>query len=428
MPSTPQIFLSAGEASGERYGAMLIEAVRAARPDAKFFGLGGTAMEAAGCERIVRTEDMAVMGITEVLRHLPRIYGEYRRLVRSIRARKPDLAVLIDFPDVNFRLARELKRSGIPVLYFVSPQLWAWKQYRVRWVRERVSKMLVIFPFEEKYYRERGVDAEFVGHPLADLPLPTVTRQDYASQYGLDAAKEWIGLLPGSRAKELRHNLPVMAAAANLLGSSYEFLLPAAATLDPAWIRMTVAQSRAAQHGAGVAIRVVDDARAALFHAHASVVASGTATVEAALIGNPFIAVYRLSKFSYAVARRLVDVPHVAMVNLIAGKRIVPELIQEEFTAENVAHALRPLLEETADRSQAVKELEGVRRTLRWEMEADGSSSRMRLENPTEASSASVPARTAIDRAAAWVLRFLDREHRDSTQPRNGSRIPDIHG
>ncbi|MHB1841409.1 MAG: hypothetical protein ACYCPD_16750, partial [Acidobacteriaceae bacterium] len=148
----------------------------------------------------------------------------------------------------------------------------------------------------------------------------------------------------------------------------------------------------------------------------------------AALIGNPFIAVYRLSKFSYAVARRLVDVPHVAMVNLIAGKRIVPELIQEEFTAENVAHALRPLLEETADRSQAVKELEGVRRTLRWEMEADGSSSRMRLENPTEASSASVPARTAIDRAAAWVLRFLDREHRDSTQPRNGSRIPDIHG
>ncbi|MHB1841088.1 MAG: lipid-A-disaccharide synthase, partial [Acidobacteriaceae bacterium] len=321
MPSTPQIFLSAGEASGERYGAMLIEAVRAARPDAKFFGLGGTAMEAAGCERIVRTEDMAVMGITEVLRHLPRIYGEYRRLVRSIRARKPDLAVLIDFPDVNFRLARELKRSGIPVLYFVSPQLWAWKQYRVRWVRERVSKMLVIFPFEEKYYRERGVDAEFVGHPLADLPLPTVTRQDYASQYGLDAAKEWIGLLPGSRAKELRHNLPVMAAAANLLGSSYEFLLPAAATLDPAWIRMTVAQSRAAQHGAGVAIRVVDDARAALYHARASVVASGTATVEAALIGNPFIAVYRLSKFSYAVARRLVDVPHVAMVNLIAGKR-----------------------------------------------------------------------------------------------------------
>ncbi len=428
MPSTPQIFLSAGEASGERYGAMLIEAVRAARPDAEFFGLGGTAMEAAGCERIVLTEDMAVMGITEVLRHMPRIYGEYRRLVRSIRARKPDVAVLIDFPDVNFRLAKEIKQSGIPVIYFVSPQLWAWKQYRVRWVRERVSKMLVIFPFEEKYYRERGVDAEFVGHPLADLPLPTVTRQDYASQYGLDEAKEWIGLLPGSRAKELRHNLPVMAAAANLLGSSYEFLLPAAATLEPDWVRRMVAECQSEGSGIDVPIHVVEDARAALFHARASVVASGTATVEAALIGNPFIAVYRLSKFSYAVARRLVDVPHVAMVNLIAGKRIVPELIQEEFTAKNVAHALRPLLEETADRSQAVKELEGVRRTLHGEMEADGSSFRMRLENPTGASSASVPVRTAIDRAAAWVLRFLDREHRDSTQPRNGSHIQDIHG
>ena len=179
MP-TPTIFVSAGEASGERYGAMLIEAVRALRPEAEFFGLGGTAMEAAGCERIVRAEDIAVMGITEVLRHMPHIYAEYRRLVRSIRARKPDLAVLIDFPDVNFRLAKELKRSGIPVLYFVSPQLWAWKQHRVRWVRERVTKMLVIFPFEEKYYRDHGVDAEFVGHPLADLPLPTISRQDYA--------------------------------------------------------------------------------------------------------------------------------------------------------------------------------------------------------------------------------------------------------
>ncbi len=428
MPSTPQIFLSAGEASGERYGAMLIEAVRAARLDAKFFGLGGAAMETAGCERIVRAEDIAVMGITEVLRHMPRIYGEYRRLVRSIRARKPDVAVLIDFPDVNFRLAKELKQSGIPVIYFVSPQLWAWKQYRVRWVRERVSKMLVIFPFEEKYYRERGVDAEFVGHPLADLPLPTISREDYAKHYGLDAAKEWIALLPGSRGKELRHNLPVMAAAANLLGASYEFLLPAAATLDPEWVRRRVAECQSEGSGIDVPIHVVEDARAALFHARASVVASGTATVEAALIGNPFIAVYRLSKFSYAVASRLVDVPHVAMVNLIAGGRIVPELIQEEFTAKNVAHALRPLLEETADRSQAVKALEGVRRTLHWEMEADGISFRMRLENPTGASSAFVPVRTAIDRAAAWVLRFLDREHRDSTQPRNGSHIPDIHG
>ena len=392
MTSTPNIFLSAGEASGELYGAMLIEAVRAARPDARFFGLGGKTMETAGCECVVRTEDIAVMGITEVLRHMPRIYGEYRRLVRSIRARKPDVAVLIDFPDVNFRLARELKKLGIPVLYFVSPQLWAWKQYRVRWVRERVSKMLVIFPFEEKYYRQHGVDVEFVGHPLADLPLPSISRQDFANQHGLESSKEWIGLLPGSRAKELRHNLPVMIAAANLLGKSYEYVLPAAATLDPEWIRMMVAQSRTAQHGAGVAIRVVKDARATLYHARASVVASGTATVEAALIGNPFIAVYRLSKFSYAVASRLVDLPHVAMANLIAGKRVVPELIQEEFTAEKVASSLQPLLEESDARLNMLQELASVRSGLR--RGADGGLDGKKM--------------TAIDRTSEWVLRFLN--------------------
>ncbi len=388
---------------------MLIEAVRALRPDTEFFGLGGTAMETAGCERIVRAEDIAVMGITEVVRHMPRIYKEYRRLVQSIRNRKPNLAVLIDFPDVNFRLAKELKQAGIPVLYFVSPQLWAWKQYRVRWVRERVSKMLVIFPFEEKFYRDRGVDAEFVGHPLADLPLPTISRQQYARQYGLNAAKEWIALLPGSRGKELRHNLPVMAGAANLLGASYEFLLPAAATLDPEWVRRMVAQCETAFPGIDLPIHVVQDARAALFHARASVVASGTATVEAALIGNPFIAVYRLSDFSYAVASRLVNLPHVAMVNLIAEDRIVPELIQDDFTPENIVRTLQPLLEETGYRSQMIEELKSVRKALHWESAAAQLSVANMIHTPEEIASQSLPEPTAIDRAAAWVLDFLDR-------------------
>ncbi len=428
MPSTPQIFISAGEASGERYGAMLMEAVRALRPDAEFFGLGGTAMEAAGCERIVRAEDIAVMGITEVLRHMPRIYKEYRRLVQSIRARKPDLAVLIDFPDVNFRLAKELKRSGIPVVYFVSPQLWAWKQYRVRWVRERVSKMLVIFPFEEKYYRDRGVDAEFVGHPLADLPLPTISRKEYAGQYKLDPAKEWIALLPGSRGKELRHNLPVMAAAANRLGASYEFLLPAAATLDPEWVRRMVAQCQSEGSGIDIPIHVVEDARAALFHARASVVASGTATVEAALIGNPFIAVYRLSDFSYAIASRLVDLPHVAMVNLIAGDRIVPELIQDDFTPQNVIRTLQPLLEETGYRSEMIEELKSVRTTLHWESTAAQLSAHNMIQTPEEIQSRCVPERTAIDRAAAWVLDFLDRGEVEHWPIQSDSHTADMPG
>jgi lipid-A-disaccharide synthase len=384
--STPNIFISAGEASGERYGAMLIEAMRARVPEAKFFGLGGTTMESAGCECVVRAEDIAVMGITEVLRHMPRIYGEYRRLVHGIRARKPDVAVLIDFPDVNFRLARELKKLGVPVIYFVSPQLWAWKKHRIRWVRERVAKMLVIFPFEEAYYRERGVDAEFVGHPLADLALPAIPRQEFAHRYGLDPSREWIGLLPGSRAKEVRLNLPIMIAAANKLGPSYEYLLPAAATLNIEWVRKAVTESTAASHGIHVPIHVVEDARAVLQHARASIVASGTATVEAALIGNPFIAVYSLSTFSYAVASRLVRLPHVAMVNLIAGKRVVPELIQNDFTPENVVRAVQPLLEESVLRYRIIEELADVRSALH------------------------VPGNneTAIDRVAEWVLRSMN--------------------
>ncbi|HEY5254018.1 MAG TPA: lipid-A-disaccharide synthase, partial [Acidobacteriaceae bacterium] len=381
-----------------------------------------------GCERIVRAEDIAVMGITEVLRHMPRIYKEYRRLVQSIRARKPDLAVLIDFPDVNFRLAKELKRSGIPVLYFVSPQLWAWKEYRVRWVRERVSKMLVIFPFEEKFYRDRGVDAEFVGHPLADLPLPTISRKEYASQYKLDPAKEWIALLPGSRGKELRHNLPVMAGAANLLGASYEFLVPAAATLDTDWVRRMVAECQTAFPGIDLPIHVVDDARAALFHARASVVASGTATVEAALIGNPFIAVYRLSDFSYAVASRLVDLPHVAMVNLIADDRIVPELIQDDFTPENIVRTLQPLLEETGYRSQMIDELKSVRKALHWESTAAQLSAANMIHTPEEIASQSLPEPTAIDRAGAWVLDFLDRADAESAAVTTETNTADMPG
>ncbi|MHB8301474.1 MAG: lipid-A-disaccharide synthase [Acidobacteriaceae bacterium] len=384
MP-TPAIFISAGEASGERYGAMLIEAVFARLPDAQFFGLGGSAMHAAGCDCLVRAEDIAVMGITEVVRHLPHIYGEYRRLIASIRARRPDVAVLIDFPDVNFRLARELKKLDVPVIYFVSPQLWAWKKHRIRWVQERVAKMLVIFPFEEKYYRDRGVDAEFVGHPLADLPQPSVAREAFAQMYGLEPAKPWVGLLPGSRRKELRLNLPTMAAAAAQIGDRCEYLLPVAPTLSAAWVRNAVAQC-----ASGAPIHVVEDARAVLFHARANVVASGTATVEAALIGNPFVAVYRISALSYAVASRMVQLPHVAMANLIAGKRVVPELIQDAFTAENVVASLLPLLAEGPPRSRMLEDLLDVRHAL----------------HVPNKSYAAAPSPTSIDKVAACVVQF----------------------
>lgn len=344
----PSIFLSAGEASGEHYGAALIPAIRRIVPDAEFFGLGGSRMEALGFRRIVRAEDVAVMGITEVILHMPRIYGEYRKLKASIREKRPDLAILIDFPDVNLSLARHLKRAGVPVLYFVSPQLWAWKKYRIRDVQRYVDRMLVIFPFEERFYHDRNVQATFVGHPLADLAPPEIGREAFARENRLDPSKQWIGLLPGSRMKEVRLNLPEMVKAAQALQHEidYEFMLPLAPTLtnnQRAEIRAMLPTDSQ--------ITLTNDARATLRHARASVVASGTATVEAALIGNPFLVVYRVSPVSYAVAKRVVDVPHVAMVNLIAGRRAIPELIQGDYTAENVVSHLQPLLSDEAARA-----------------------------------------------------------------------------
>lgn len=359
-----RIFLSAGEASGEHYGAELISAIRRLVPEAEFFGLGGPRMEALGMRRVVRAEDVALMGITEVVLHMPRIYGEYRRLKGAIRSERPDLAILIDFPDVNLSLAKHLKRAGVPVLYFVSPQLWAWKKYRIRDVQRYVDRMLVIFPFEEQFYRERGVAANFVGHPLADLPLPTVAREEFARENRLDPSKEWIGLLPGSRAKEIRLNLPVMVEAAQILSreNRYEFLLPLAPTLTAAQRAEVETMLPATPR-----IALTSDARATLHHARASVVASGTATVEAAIIGNPFVVVYRVSPVSYAVAKRVVDVPHVAMANLIAGQRVVPELIQSDFTAENLVSHLKPLLDDEAARAEMQGGLRGISDMLKAE-------------------------------------------------------------
>jgi lipid-A-disaccharide synthase len=411
-PPNPRIFLSAGEASGDAYGAALIATLRAQLSGASFSGLGGAQMAAEGQQQTVRAEDVAHMGITEVLLHAPFIFSQYRRLVASLQQDRPDIAVLIDFPDVNFRLARHLHRAGVPVVWFVSPQLWAWKRRRLRWVQQRVDKMLVIFPFEESFYRERGVDAEFVGHPLAAQPQPHTSREDYAAAHALDPAKTWIALLPGSRWKEMRANLPALheLAVSDLIASAaanttfdaaglhspsdpaahtqFEFLLPVASTIDAAKLRALLAQLNA-EHlryfgpetdsapPATPRLTLVPDAREALHHARASVVASGTATVLAAVVGNPFVVVYRVSALTFALAKKLVRYPPdlpaprdlagnppVAMVNLIAGRRVVPELLQDRFTAANVASALAPLLAETPQRAAQIAALAEVRGRL----------------------------------------------------------------
>jgi len=346
------------------YGAQLIEALHRRDPQLEFFGVGGDRMRAAGCETVVDTKDLSVVGITEILSHLPKIYGLFQHLIKEADKRKPDLAIVIDSPAFNWRVARQMKKRGIPVVYYVAPQFWAWRQGRVRLIRDYIDKALVIFPFEEKFYRDRGVDATFVGHPLADLPQPAINRNDYAAQFHLNLAKHWITLMPGSRVKEVRMNLPTILEAAAQLGDAYEFLLPVAPTLDRSFLQNLIGEQ---------SVTLVPESLPALWHSRAGIIASGTATVEAAIMRTPFVMVYRVSPLTYMLGKPRVKVPRFAMVNLIAGEQVVPELVQHDFTAANVVARLREILPDSAARSRMLEALTQVKaRLLRPETAAPG--------------------------------------------------------
>lgn len=362
------------------YGAQLIEALHRRDPSLTFFGAGGERMRAAGCEIVVDARDLAIVGITEILSHLPKILGLYKKLIRAADERHPALAIVIDSPAFNWRVARQMRKRGIPVVYYVCPQFWAWRQGRVKLLRKYVDKALVIFPFEEKFYRDRGVDATFVGHPLADLPMPGIAREEYAAQCaldsaklgpakldpgGLDPAKHWITLMPGSRRKEVRMNLPAILEATARLGEKYEYLLPVAPTLDPEFLRSLIGFEGSELPR----VKLVPDALPALRHSRAAIVASGTATVEAALMQTPFVMVYRVSPVTYALGKPRVKVPYFAMVNLIAGEQVVPELVQNNFTAENVGAELAKIIPEGPVREKMIHGLQSVRRRLKM---ADG--------------------------------------------------------
>jgi lipid-A-disaccharide synthase len=360
------------------YGAQLIDALHRRDPHLDFIGVGGDRMRAAGCDTVVDAKDLSVVGITEILSHLPKIYGLYRRLIKEADKRKPDLAVVIDSPAFNWRVARQMKKRGIPVVYYVAPQFWAWRQGRVRLIRNYVDKALVIFPFEEKFYRDRGVDATFVGHPLADLPHPAVGRNDYAAQFNLDPAKHWITLMPGSRVKEVRMNLPTILEAAAQLGRDYEFLLPVAPTLDRSFLQNLLQQQR---------ITLVPESLPGLNQSRAGIIASGTATVEAAMMRTPFVMVYRVSALTYWLGKPRVKVPRFAMVNLIAGEEVVPELVQHDFTAQNVVTRLLEILPDGPARDRMLEGLAQVKTLLR---------------SPQDA--AAGPAQHPADRAAEIIL------------------------
>jgi lipid-A-disaccharide synthase len=343
------------------YGAQLIDALHRLDPQLEFFGVGGDRMRAAGCDTVVDAKDLSVVGITEILSHLPKIYGLFQRLIQEAEKRKPDLAIVIDSPAFNWRVARQMKKRGIPVVYYVAPQFWAWRQGRVRLIRNYVDKALVIFPFEEKFYRDRGVDATFVGHPLADLPQPAITRNDFAAQFHLDPVKHWITLMPGSRVKEVRMNLPTILEAAAQLRPDYEFLLPIAPTLDRGFLQSLISKQTPGKQR----VTFVPESLAALFHSRAGIIASGTATVEAAMMRTPFVMVYRVSPLTYLLGKPRVKVPRFAMVNLIAGMEVVPELVQHDFTAGKVVAQVKEILPDGPARDRMLEGLSEVKARLR---------------------------------------------------------------
>ena len=353
------ILISAGEASSDMYAARLAIALRA-RTGAKFFGMGGPRMAEAGVELIADYHEVAVVGIAEVLHKIPTVIGVQNRLKREAKRRNAALAILVDSPGTHLGVARRLKQIGVPVGYFIGPQVWAWRAGRVRIIKRRVNRMVVIFPFEEKIYRDAGVPVNFVGHPLVDVVRPTMSRAEFAALHNLNPNKPIVAILPGSRQNEIRQNYGrILEACERLIRADKEmqFVVAAAPNLT--------AGSFASHTLPAIDIRLVQGATYdALAAADCAIVASGTATIEAALLGTPMVVVYRVSPISASILRRMIRTPFFSMVNLIAGRSVVPELIQDDFTPAAVEAQVRRLLDSPAAREEMKSSLAEVRAKL----------------------------------------------------------------
>lgn len=356
-----KLMIVAGEASGDRHAAHLVDALRERAPNLEVFGSGGDELRERGAELLVEARDVAIIGVPEVIRGINKLYAAFRTLHLAARARRPDVVVLVDWPDFNLRLAKKLHRQGLRVVYYISPQIWAWREYRVRQIRRDVDRMLVIFPFEEEFYRKHGVEAEFVGHPLAGEVAPTTPKHAFFARHKLDPAREVLALLPGSRRKEIAFNLPAMVGAVDLLRRErpgLQYVLPLASTVDRSQVEALLAP-------VADAVRLVErDTYSAVGHADFAVVASGTATLETALLGTPLVVVYRASTINYRLIRPLIRIDTFGMVNLIAGRTIAPELIQDDCTPERISGEVLGFLN-SPDRLAAMRgELAAVRERL----------------------------------------------------------------
>jgi lipid-A-disaccharide synthase len=346
----PRIFLSAGEPSGDLHGARLAEALRRRFPHAELCGLGGDRMAAAGVQLMAHVDQLAVMGFAEVLRHLPFFIRLMRNVKAAIAARSPDLVIPIDYPGFNLRLARHAHSRGIPVLYYIAPQVWAWHRSRMKQLARNTDRLAVILPFEEELFTAAGSNAVFVGHPLAEQSAPDSDRAAFLSALAVDPDRPVLALFPGSRTQEVRRQIAGFVAAAQAVQQR-----------RPA-VSAVVARSAAvpAIEYAGLPFPSTLDGWSLLHHARAALVKSGTSTLQAALAGTPLVVTYRVHPLTYFLAQRLVKVPHVGLVNLVAGERIAPELLQRDAAPAELAAALLPLLDESS-RERALQ-IEGLRR------------------------------------------------------------------
>ncbi|MBZ5724426.1 MAG: lipid-A-disaccharide synthase [Acidobacteriia bacterium] len=353
-----KILISAGEASGDLYAALLVEELRRAWPDADLFGCTGPRLRAAGVHTVVDAAALAVVGLAEVVTHIPRIYGEYRKLLAAARAGKPDLAILTDSPDFHLRVARKLHQQGVPVVYLVAPQVWAWRKGRLRTIRRTVRRLLCIFPFEEEFFTRAGVAATYIGHPLAGLVRPSLSRDDFFRKHRLAAGRPLIAVLPGSRRGEAARHLPALLDAAERLyrEQAVHLILPASATAGAAFFRERLG---------GSPVQVIEgESWDAMAHADVALAASGTVTVEAALLGTPMVTFYKVTPPSWLAGKLLVRVPFYSMVNLIAGRAVVPELMQGQMTGEALAREARRLLADEGARTRMKAGLGEVREKL----------------------------------------------------------------
>ena len=357
-----KVLISAGEASGDLYAAGLVEALRRRNSSLEFFGCAGPRMQRAGVRAAVDSASLAVVGLVEVVTHIPRIYGEYRKLIRAAEQERPDVAILTDSPDFHLRLARRLKRLGIPVIYLVAPQVWAWRQGRLPAMRQDIDQLLCIFPFEPEFFAAHGMDARYIGHPLTRLVKPSASREELRSRYGITDESPVVALLPGSRKGEIDRHLPVLIEAVRHIRQASQKLVPRFILAVPS---VNLLGSNFRERISETSIQVLEGQTwDVLACAELALAASGTVTIEATLVGTPMVTFYRVNKLSWLMGKLLVRVPYYSMVNLVAGRRIVPELMQSEMTPARLAGEALRLLGDRSARESMRCELELVARKL----------------------------------------------------------------